>query len=389
MKTVILAAVTFAILAATPALWLSLALFSHSPRRPDVVGDFLLAAYLVGLSSSLATVGFLIPTASSAMWRRLAVSRAVLIAGALGLVAPVVSLLVAALSSPALLPLFRSAPWLATALFYGLPGVVLGAAALLVARTWRAARPKALAVALALLLAQPILADAAELRVWGARAIATVLAEIGPEFERTTGHTLMVSSDLPPAFVRRAEAGEPFDIFASGSAPVEEWIKAGRLVAEKSTDIARSGIGVEVRAGARKPDISSVDAFRRALLDARSIAFLRVGSGLHVARVLERLGIAEAVKSKVTRPDSDIVSELVARGEVELGMVVITQILTTPGVELVGPLPAEIQSYVEFTAGVSATSKAPDAARQLIKLLTGPTAIPVIRAQGMEPAPWR
>ncbi len=144
---------------------------------------------------------------------------------------------------------------------------------------------------------------------------------------------------------------------------------------------------MEVRAGARKPDISSVEAFKRALLDAKSIAYLRVGSGNYLAVLLERLGIAEAIKSKVTRPESDIVSELVAKGEVELGMVVITQILTTPGVELVGPLPPQIQSYVMFSAGVSANSKVRGAAKQLINFLTGPTAIPVIRAQGMEPAP--
>ena len=123
----------------------------------------------------------------------------------------------------------------------------------------------------------------------------------------------------------------------------------------------------------------------RALLDAKSIANLRVGSGIYVASLLDRLGIAEAIKSKVTRPESDIVSELVAKGEVELGMVVITQILTTPGVDLVGPLPPEIQSYVVFTAGVSASSKGPDAAMDLIKFLTGPIATPVIKAQGMEP----
>ena len=123
--------------------------------------------------------------------------------------------------------------------------------------------------------------------------------------------------------------------------PVDDWIKGGRIIAATRTDIARSGIGVEVRAGARKPDVSSVEAFKRALLDAKSIAFLRVGSGIHVAAVLERLGLAEAVKSKVTRPESDSVSELVAKGEVELGMVVMTQILTTRGVDLVGPLPPE------------------------------------------------
>ena len=239
-------------------------------------------------------------------------------------------------------------------------------------------------VVMVVVLVNPIVATAAEIRVWTARAIATVLAEIGAEFERATGHTLIVSSDLPPAFVRRANAGEPFDVLISGSAPVDEWIRDGRLIAETRTDIARSGIGVEVKAGGRKPDISSVDAFKRALLNAESIAYLRVGSGIYLADLLERLGVGEAIKAKVRRPESDIVSELVAKGEVELGMTVITQILTTPGVDLVGPL-SEIQSYVTFAAGVGSHSKAPDAARQLIRFLTGPRAIGVIKAQGMEP----
>ncbi len=234
-------------------------------------------------------------------------------------------------------------------------------------------------------LGEPVGAHA-EIKVWTARAIATVLAEIGAEFERATGHTLRVSSDLPPAFLRRVEAGEPFDVLISGSSPVDQWIRDGRIVPETRTDIARSGIGVEVRAGAPKPDISSVDAFKRALLNARSIAYLRVGSGVYLAGLLDRLGVSETIKSKVTRPESDIVSELVAKGEIELGMTVITQILTTPGVDLVGPLPPEIQSHVTFTAGISPQSKVPGAAQELIRFLTSPAAIAVIKAQGMESA---
>ena len=249
----------------------------------------------------------------------------------------------------------------------------------------RAARTIVSTVAFAAFLATPLVATADEIRIWTARAIATVLAEIGPAFERETGHRLIVSSDLPPAFARRLDAGEPFDILISGSAPVDEWIRDGRIVAKTRTDIARSGIGVEVKTGARKPDISSVDAFKRALLEANSIAYLRVGSGLYLDGLLERLGIAGAIKSKVTRPESDIVSVLVAKGEIEIGMTVITQILTTPGVELVGPLPPEIQSYVTFAAGVSSKSRVPDAAAQLIRFLKGSRAMAVITSQGMEP----
>src|SRR6266511_1392355 len=160
-----------------------------------------------------------------------------------------------------------------------------------------------------------------------------------------------------------------------------------KVLAETRTAIAHSGIGVEVRAGAPKPDISSVEAFKSALLNAKSIGYLKQDgtSGAYLHDLFERLGILETIKSKVLRPETDIVSELVAKGEIELGMVVITQIVTTPGVDLVGPLPWEIQSYVVFSAGVSANSKVPEAAKQLMKLLIGPKAIPVMRAQGMEP----
>jgi molybdate transport system substrate-binding protein len=135
-------------------------------------------------------------------------------------------------------------------------------------------RGASIAVVLTLALAQAADARGDELRVWTARALATVLAEVGPEFERTTGHKLVVTSDLPAEFARRFDAGEPFDILISSSATVDDWIKGGRIIAASRMDVARSGVGVEMRAGARKPDISSVDAFKRALLEAKSIAYL-------------------------------------------------------------------------------------------------------------------
>ena len=241
------------------------------------------------------------------------------------------------------------------------------------------------AAAIVVSLANPLVATAAEIKIFTARAIATVLAEIGGEFERATGHRLIVISDLPTGFLRRVTAGEHFDVLISGSVPVDEWIRDGRLIAMTRTDLARSGIGVEVRAGSPKPDISTVAAFKRALLNARSIAYLRVGSGVYLDGLLQRLGIDNAIRSKVTRPDSDIVSELVAKGEVELGMTVITQILTTPGVDLVGPLPGEVQSYVTFVAAIGAESNVKGAAHELIEFLKGPRAIAVIKTQGMEP----
>jgi molybdate transport system substrate-binding protein len=223
----------------------------------------------------------------------------------------------------------------------------------------------------------------AEIKVWGPRAIATVLWEIGSQFEHATGCKLRVAYDLQDAYIRRMAAGETFDVFIGMPALVDELIADGKIAVATRTPLVRCGMGVEVRAGAAKPDIASVAAFRRTLLAAKSIAYLKVGGGAYVAGMLERLGIAEAIKSKVTRPDTDIVSELVASGDIELGIVVMTQILTTPGVQLVGPLPPELQSSIEFVGGIS--PKAPAAARDLLKFLSGPIALPVIKSQGMEP----
>jgi molybdate transport system substrate-binding protein len=228
---------------------------------------------------------------------------------------------------------------------------------------------------------------AAEVHVLSARAIATVLNEVGSEFEQTSGHKLNVISGLPAEFIRHINAGDPVDVVISGSSPIDRLIQEGKLVGSTRTDLVRSGIGVAVRAGAPKPDISSVGAFKRALLNAKSIGYLKVGSGLYLAALLDRLGIAEAIAPKVTRPDTDLVSELVAKGEIELGMVVITQIVTTPGVELVGPLPPEIQSYVTFAGAVSANARAPDPAKDLLQFLRGPNVVRVIEAQGMERCP--
>ena len=229
-------------------------------------------------------------------------------------------------------------------------------------------------------------ASAAEVRILTTRSVMTILDKIGPEFERTSGHTLNYSSDVAINLVRRIEAGEAFDLLVASPSQMDSLISKGIIVAASRTNLVRSGIGVQVKEGAPKPDISSMEAFKRALLDAKSIGYLKEGqSGVYLHQVFERIGIADAIRTKAVRPDKDIVSELVAKGEIELGLVVITQIVTTPGVDLVGPIPNEIQSYITFTAGIGAKATAPEAARQLLEFLKGPAALPVIKAQGMEP----
>jgi len=226
-------------------------------------------------------------------------------------------------------------------------------------------------------------ANAAEIKVFTARAGATVLDKIRPEFERMTGHKINIDYDpVFGSYLKRINAGEPFDVFISVPLIIDGLIKDGKIAAGTGTNLLRSDIGVEVRAGALGPDISTVEAFKRALLNAKSIGYITPN---RVQDLIERLGLTDAIHLKVTTPDSDIVSELVAKGELEVGIVLTTQILTTAGVELVGPLPPEIQYDFQFTAGVSANSKAPGAALDLIKFFSGPIAIPVIKSQGMEP----
>src|SRR5215470_5238622 len=233
-----------------------------------------------------------------------------------------------------------------------------------------------------LLLAFSTGATCAELKIFASRAIWTVLQEVGPNFERTTGHKLNITTGLSSAFAKRISAGEPFDLMFAPPASLDAYIKDGKLDPDTRTVLVSSDVGVGVRAGAAKPDISTVEAFKQTLLKAKSITYLGVPG---VPQMLERIGMANAIRSKTLIPDDDIGSELVAKGEVEMVIVVITQILTTPGVDLVGPLPSELRVTTSFGGAVSAGSKAPDAARDLIKFLKSPETVKVIRAQGMTP----
>jgi molybdate transport system substrate-binding protein len=243
-----------------------------------------------------------------------------------------------------------------------------------------------LAACLALLDAHPGGAQAADLKIFGSRVTKMVIGDIGAGFERDTGHKLTVVTDVAAVMKRRIEGGEPFDLAVLVDFQTDDLIKSGKLVADSRADIMKAGIGVAVKRGAPKPDIATVEAFRRTLLEARSITYLKEGaSTLHLNKVFAQLGVADALKVKTVQPMTESVSELVAAGEVELGIIVIPNILSVPGAELVGPIPPQLQSYIVFTAAVSAQSPNQQAARYLLKLLTSPAVIPLIKAKGMEP----
>jgi molybdate transport system substrate-binding protein len=238
----------------------------------------------------------------------------------------------------------------------------------------------------AVVVAAHATAAAAELKIFGSRVTKMVIGDLGPGFEQTSGHKLTVLTDVAAVMKRRIEQGEPFDLAVLVNFQADNLIRQGKLVADSRADVMRSGIGVAVKRGTPKPDISTVAAFRQTLLNAKSIIYLKEGaSTLHLNKVLAQLGIADALAAKTVKPATEAVSEMVAAGEVEIGIIVIPNILSVPGAELVGPLPAEIQSYITFTAAVSPDSPNQQAARDVIKLMTSPAGVQSIKQKGMEP----
>lgn len=241
-----------------------------------------------------------------------------------------------------------------------------------------------MAALLAAMMTRP--SAAADVRVLGTKSTLLLLDEVGPVFERQTGHRLQVTTDLPVATKRKIDRGEPFDVAILSPVLVDQLIGEGRIIAETRADIVRVGIGVGVRAGQPKPDISTVDAFKRTLLQAKSVAYLKEGNtGLYMARLVERLGIAGELKDKTILPMLDVVSELVAKGEAELGLTAVSLLLAQPGVDVIGPIPPEIQFYITFTGGVGSSASQAQAGRMLLQLLTAPEMVRLIRAKGMEP----
>jgi molybdate transport system substrate-binding protein len=228
--------------------------------------------------------------------------------------------------------------------------------------------------------------DAAEIKVLASNALKTALEELGPQFEKASEHKLSFTFNAAVPLKAEIEKGVAFDV-AILSAPItDDLVKQGKLVAATRADIARSGAGLAVKRGAPKPDITT-EAFKRALLDAKSICYVEQGAtGIYLKGLFERLGIAEQLKGKTKLlPPSNPAAHAVANGEAEIGMTQISEILPYAGAELVGPLPAEIQLSSVYPAAVGTGAKEPDAAKAFIKFLTAPAAMPVLKAKGLEP----
>ena len=235
------------------------------------------------------------------------------------------------------------------------------------------------------------LAAAAEIKVLSAVAMRPALDDLAPQFERMTGHKLTISYAVAGELRKRIEGGESGDMTILPRPWFEPLLTQGKITAGSQMTLARSTVGVSVRAGAAKPDISSVEAVRRSLRAAKSIVYgdpAKGGaSGVHFVRVLEKLGIVEEMKPKTILVPLAGAAEVVARGEAEIAVSQTIDLIRVAGADYVGPLPPELQNTTDFvfSAGVLANAKEPDAAKALIKFLSGPEAAQVIKAKGMEP----
>jgi molybdate transport system substrate-binding protein len=241
----------------------------------------------------------------------------------------------------------------------------------------------AASIGLSLLTIQPSLA--AEINAFVTGAARRAYETLAPQFERATGHKLVSQFELPPALIKKVDAGEPFDVIIL-SYDVEGLIKRGLVVPDSRTVLGRIGVGVAVRQGAPKPDFSTVEAFKRALLDAKTIATSGEGSsGRYVASLIERLGIAEQVKPKIRSGGAGTSAQLVSRGEVDFAVIGLPPLIGTPNIEWLGYIPDEINSWLVFSGGLGANAKEPEAGRALLKFLTTPAALAVFKDNGLEP----
>lgn len=248
------------------------------------------------------------------------------------------------------------------------------------------------------LLAGPLLgqAAAAELKVLSAGAMRAVLQQLAPEFEKSSGNRLAIEYATAGGVEQKVTADEAIDVAILTKPRVDKLLRVGKLIGGSTATLAKAPIGLAVKKGAPKPDISSVEAFKKSLLAAKSVAYTDPASGgtsgIHLAQVMEKLGIAAELKPRV-RPvsasagqGSPRVGEVVAKGEAEIGMQPISELMEVGGIDIVGPLPAALQSPdLVYVAGSSFVSEQPIAAKALIDFLAGPAAAAVYKAKGLEP----
>lgn len=248
-------------------------------------------------------------------------------------------------------------------------------------RTW--AKLAAAGAVATLSVANQEAAQAAEITILAGQGVVSGLVDLAPAFERATGHKVIVSQEADLA--GKVNSNAPADLVATGPQAVDDYIAKSKIVAGTRVDFARAGVGVAVKAGAPRPDISTADSYKRAMLAAKSIAYSRGGSGNLTHKVMEKLGIVEQIKDKTIRTEGVPIAEIVAKGEAEIGMHQINVILPVRGADYIGPLPPGLQDYVLFSLGVLTTSKQQEVAKAFQTFAAASENAGLIRKSGMEP----
>ena len=229
------------------------------------------------------------------------------------------------------------------------------------------------------------MAQAGEIKVMMSAAFKEAYVELVPQFERTSEHKVTTFQFPSVDMMTRLKSGETVDLVIMAAPAIDALVEAGKIVRGSRVDLARSGVGVAVRAGAPKPDIGSAEALKSALLAAKSVAYSTGPSGVYLAGLFARMGIADALAPKIKQVKGEPVGAVVARGDAEIGFQQVSELLPVPGITFVGPLPAEIQEITVFAAGTHSQARDAEAASALAKFLSSPAAAPVIRKTGMEP----
>jgi molybdate transport system substrate-binding protein len=227
----------------------------------------------------------------------------------------------------------------------------------------------------------------ANLKVLSGNGPKAAVRALCSQFAHATGNKVAVVFDVNTDVIKRAEAGEAFDVAVGNPPTIEQLIKSGKIVPGSCADIGSAGLSVAVRAGASKPDIATVGAFKQALLAVKAVAYPGEGaSGIYFVSLLDRMGIKAAMQSKLKPMQAEDTVEVVARGEADMVVVVAPRIADVPGVDVVGPIPEELQTKIGFAAGLSASTKELEPAKALIRFLSAPAAAATLRAKGVEPA---
>jgi molybdate transport system substrate-binding protein len=230
------------------------------------------------------------------------------------------------------------------------------------------------------------MANAAAIRMLSSNAIKEAYLELVPQFEKASEHKVTTTWAPTVEIMKRMAAGESFDLVIMAAEGIEKLTQDGKLVAGTRVDLVKSGIGIAVRQGANKPDVSSSDAVKKAVLAAKSIGYSTGPSGVSLGKMFERMGIADEIKHKVKIVTPGVpVGTLVASGEAEIGFQQISELLPVRGIDYLGPLPADIQHTTVFAGALHTGAKESEAAKALVKFLTAPAAVPVIKSKGLEP----